>query len=197
MTWTIEVVYWDVICWTFIFSKYCVLTNFQTDYFWCVQEACSINRQPTKWKAVRAQSTERNSAVFYSLCHNIRWKLCCWFRRFLPQYRNQYRYKGPNTDHLRFCALCLASPQEIPYVRSSVSRYVLLQVVVGRPRLRFPWGFQSSAFLCMLVGSRLRMCPTHHHFRSLMASGIGLCWVLHQSSSLEMLSGHLIWRVCV
>ena len=36
---------------------------------------------------------------------------------------------------LRSCALCLASPQEIPYVRSSVSR-LLLQVVVGRPRLR-------------------------------------------------------------
>ena len=96
---------------------------------------------------------------------------------------------------LRSCALCLASRQEIPYVRSSVSR-LLLQVVVGRPRLRFHWGFQSSACLVMLVGTRRRVCPTHHHFRSLMASGIGLCCVLLQSSSLEIVSGHLIRRIC-
>ena len=57
------------------------------------------------------------------------------------------------------CALCLASPQEIPYVRSSLSR-LLFQVVDGRHRLRFPWVFQSSACLVMLVGSRRRVCPT-------------------------------------
>jgi len=80
-------------------------------------------------------------------------------------------------------------------VRSSVSR-LLLQVVVGRPCLRFPWGFQSSACLVMLVGTRLRVCPIHRHFRSLMVSGIGLCCVLLQSSSLEIVSGHLIRRIC-
>ena len=96
---------------------------------------------------------------------------------------------------LRSCALCFASTKEIPYVRSSVSR-LLLQVVVRRPRLRFPWEFQSSACLVILVGSRRRVCPTHHHFRSLMTSEIGLCCVLLQSSSLEIVSGHLIRRIC-
>jgi len=80
-------------------------------------------------------------------------------------------------------------------VRSSVSR-LLLQVMVGRPHLPFPWEFQSSACLVMLVGSRRRVCPTHHHFRSLMTSEIGLCCVLLQSSSLEIVSGHLIRRIC-
>ena len=94
---------------------------------------------------------------------------------------------------LRSCALCLASPQEIPYVRSSVSR-VLLKVVVGRPRLRFPWWFQSSACFVMLIGFRRKVCPSHSHFRSLVASGIGLCCVLLQSSSLEIVSGHLTQR---
>ena len=77
----------------------------------------------------------------------------------------------------------------------SVSR-PLLQVVVGRPRLRFPWGFQSSACLVMLVGSRRRVCPAHRHFHSLMTSGIGLCCVLLQSYSLEIVSGHPIRRIC-
>ena len=72
----------------------------------------------------------------------------------------------------------------------------LLQSVSGRPRLRFPWGFQSSACLMMSVGSRRRLCLTHRHFRSLMASEIGLCCVLLQSSLLEMVSGHLIRRIC-
>ena len=80
-------------------------------------------------------------------------------------------------------------------MRSSLSRR-LLQVVVGRSRLRIPWGFQSSACFVMLVGSRRRVCRTHRHFRSLMASGIGLCCVLLQSSSLEIVSGHLIRRIC-
>ena len=46
----------------------------------------------------------------------------------------------------------------------------------------------------MLVGSRRRMCPVHRHFRSLMTSGI--CCVLLQSCSLEIVSGHLIRRIC-
>ena len=53
-------------------------------------------------------------------------------------------------------------------------------------RLRFHWVFQSSACLAMLVGSRRRVCLTHRHFRSLMASGIGICCVLLQSSLLEI-----------
>ena len=48
----------------------------------------------------------------------------------------------------------------------------------------------------MLIGSHRRVCPTHRHFCSLMASGIGLCRVLLQSSSLEIVSGHLIRRIC-
>ena len=80
-------------------------------------------------------------------------------------------------------------------MQSSVSR-VRLQIVVRRPRLRYPWGFQSSTFLVMLVGSRNRVCSTHRHFRSLMASEINLCCVLLQSSSLEIVTGHLIRRIC-
>ena len=90
------------------------------------------------------------------------------------------------TTVLRSCALCLVSPQKIPYVRSFVSR-VLPQVVVGCPRLRFPWGFQSSA---------CRVCPTHRHFRSMMTSVIGLCCVLLESSSFEMVPGYLIRCIC-
>ena len=48
----------------------------------------------------------------------------------------------------------------------------------------------------MLIGSYRRVCPTYRHFCSLMASGIGLCRVLLQSSSLEIVSGHLIRRIC-
>ena len=110
---------------------------------------------------------------------------------FLPGHRALTTIFHPR----RSCALCLASPQEIPCVRGSVSR-LLLQVVVGRPRLCFPWGFQSSACLVMLVGYCRRVCPTHRHFRSLMVSGIGICCVLLQRSSLEIVSGHLIRRIC-
>ena len=96
---------------------------------------------------------------------------------------------------LRFCVLGLASPKEIPYMRSSVSR-LPLQVVVGCPCLSsFPWGFQSSVCLVMLVGSLRRVCPTHRHCRSLMTPKIGHCCVLLQSSSLEMVSRHLIRRI--
>ena len=70
----------------------------------------------------------------------------------------------------------------------SVSR-VLFQVVVGRPRLRLPLGFQSCD-LCWVPAYGMPNLPPFP------SSGIGLCCVLLQSSSLEMVSGHLIRRIC-
>ena len=80
-------------------------------------------------------------------------------------------------------------------VFSSLSR-VRRHVVIGRPLFLFPWGFHSSDCLVMLFGSFRSVCPIHFHFRVLMVDPTGFWFVLHHRSSLVILSGHLMRRIC-
>ena len=65
-------------------------------------------------------------------------------------------------------------------------------------------GFFSKLWLdglvCASLGGSSRVpvlwCPIHRHFRTLMSYGIGLFCVLLQSSSFEIVSGHLVWWIC-
>ena len=62
--------------------------------------------------------------------------------------------------------------------------------------LVYPCGFQSNAFLVMLLFWRLRIWPIHFHLRFLMVSVMGSWLVRSHNSMLVIFSGHLICRIC-
>jgi len=74
----------------------------------------------------------------------------------------------------------------------SVSR---LHEFLGRRLFLFPCGFQRRAWLVVLDGSFLRVCPIQRHFLCLIRTSIGCCLVLLYKSSLEIISGHLMLRM--
>ena len=75
---------------------------------------------------------------------------------------------------------------------ASVSRLQLLQ---GRPLLRFPWGFQLRACLVMLAGGFLSVWPIQPHFLWRICLASGSCPARSHKSVLLILSGHRMPRI--
>ena len=75
---------------------------------------------------------------------------------------------------------------------ASVSRLQLLQ---GRPLLRFPWGFQLRACLVMLAGGFLSVWPIQPHFLWRICLASGSCPARSHKSVLLILSGHRMSRI--
>ena len=95
-------------------------------------------------------------------------------------------------QHVRSCASSWFQLQ--PVWQSSASRS-LLQVFLGLPLLRFPWGFQVRAWRVMLVGGFLRVCPIHLHLCFFISSFTSSCHVLYQRSLLLMVSSQKILSI--
>ena len=75
---------------------------------------------------------------------------------------------------------------------ASVSRLQLLQ---GRPLLRFPWGFQLRACRVMLAGGFLSVWPIQPHFLWRIYWDSGSCPARSHKSVLLILSGHRMPRI--
>lgn len=92
-----------------------------------------------------------------------------------------------NAFHLGlFCAVSFIWSQ---VVSASATSFItdLLQVFLGRPGLRLPWGFQSRASLAMSLLFR-RVWPIHPHFLSKIVCSTGSNRVARHNSSLLILS---------
>ena len=96
-----------------------------------------------------------------------------------------------SVPQLLFCSLISAST-------------VRRQVILGRPRFRFPSGVQKRAVLIMLSGSLRCTCPNHFQRLLMMIVAMSSCWHLLSRSWLEMVLGqnilrillrHFVWKV--
>ena len=72
---------------------------------------------------------------------------------------------------------------------------LLLQICLGLPTFLFPCGFQSCACRITFDGDLRSVWPIHPHFLFLMFSSTGACFVLAQSYSFEIISGHLMFML--
>ena len=105
-----------------------------------------------------------------------------------------HRPSTVDRQRVRSCAILSSWFQLQPVWRASASRS-LLQVFLGLPLFRFPWGFQVRAWRVMLVGGFLRVCPIHLHLRFFISSSTSSCPVLCQRSLLLMVSGQKILNI--
>ena len=94
----------------------------------------------------------------------------------------------------RFSDILFSSAHVIPAAFASAS-VLLRQVCLGRPTLRFPWGFHSRDCLVMLDVGLRSVWPIHPHFRFWISCPMGTCLVLSHRSWLEITSGHLMLRM--
>ncbi|CAH8861870.1 unnamed protein product [Trichobilharzia szidati] len=95
---------------------------------------------------------------------------------------------------VRFSARVFTWLQVCPHAFIS-SSHDLLQVTLGRPTRRFPFGFHSRACLVMSLAGFLRVWPIHLHFFLPICFTMGSWLVRSQRSLLLILSGHLILSI--
>ena len=91
----------------------------------------------------------------------------------------------------RFWQVLPSSLHLIPIAFNSSST-LLRHVCLGLPTFLFPWGFQLSACLVIFVAGFRRVWPIHPHSLLFICVIICSCPVLPHSSSLGIISGHLI-----
>ena len=95
---------------------------------------------------------------------------------------------GATDDSPTPCSDLCHTFQFLPSITISISAIKsLLQIFLGIPLSRFPWGFHCRACLVMLCFGFLSVCPIHLHFLLLNSSSTGGWLVFCQSSS------HAIW----
>ena len=94
-------------------------------------------------------------------------------------------------QHTRFWAASHA-PFQLSFWALSSASVSRLQLLQGRPLLRFPWGFQLRACRVMLAGGFLSVWPIQPHFLWRICLTSGSCPARSHKSVLLILSGHRI-----
>jgi hypothetical protein len=100
-----------------------------------------------------------------------------------------------NVFHLtRFDDSAFTSPHVLPWCPIS-SHAIFFRVVLSRPLLHAPCGFQSIACLSMESSDFLSVWPIHLHFRLLIWVWTGSSPASYNSSSVLIFSGQWIFRI--
>ena len=97
-------------------------------------------------------------------------------------------------QHTRFWAASHA-PFQLSFWALSSASVSRLQLLQGRPLLRFPWGFQLRACCVMLAGGFLSVWPIQPHFLWRICLASGSCPARSHKSVLLILSGHRMPRI--
>ena len=97
-------------------------------------------------------------------------------------------------QHTRFWAASHA-PFQLSFWALSSASVSRLQLLQGRPLLRFPWGFQLRACRVMLAGGFLSVWPIQPHFLWRICLASGSCPARSHKSVLLILSGHRMPRI--
>ena len=97
-------------------------------------------------------------------------------------------------QHTRFWAASHA-PFQLSFWALSSASVSRLQLLQGRPLLRFPWGFQLRACRVMLAGGFLSVWPIQPHFLWRICLASGSCPARSHKSVLLILSCHRMPRI--
>ena len=97
-------------------------------------------------------------------------------------------------QHTRFWAASHA-PFQLSFWALSSASVSRLQLLQGRPLLRFLWGFQLRACRVMLAGGFLSVWPIQPHFLWRICLASGSCPARSHKSVLLILSGHRMPRI--
>ena len=97
-------------------------------------------------------------------------------------------------QHTRFWAASHA-PFQLSFWALSSASVSRLQLLQGRPLLRFPWGIQLRACRVMLAGGFLSVWPIQPHFLWGICLASGSCPARSHKSVLLILYGHRMPRI--
>ena len=126
-----------------------------------------------------------------NLCHN----LCIIdYDEYLLLLQLEHRSSTIPLQHTRFWAASHA-PFQLSFWALSSASVSRLQLLQGRPLLRFPWGFQLRACRVMLAGGFLSVWPIQPHFLWRICLASGSRPACSHKSVLLILSGHRMPRI--
>ena len=113
---------------------------------------------------------------------------CSHLLTYLGLLQLEHRPSTIPLQHTRFWAASHA-PFQLSFWALSSASVSCLQLLQGRPLLRFPWGFQLRACRVMLAGGFLSVWPIQPHFLWRICLASGSCPARSHKSVLLILFG--------
>ena len=138
-------------------------------------------------KGIDREDERERARVYISLSY-------IYLLTYLGLLQLEHRPSTIPLQHTRFWAASHA-PFQLSFWALSSASVSRLQLLQGRPLLRFPWGFQLRACRVMLAGGFLSVWPIQPHFLWRICLASGSCPARSHKSVLLILSGHRMPRI--